>query len=82
MQKPLTPDQLDELSALAHVNKVLGRKSFIMRVRWRDGYATLARRGLVRWGSPPKGFSRRLFAGTRITAKGIRLLRRHDRETS
>lgn len=70
----LTEYQRDELTALAHINLVLGRKSFIMRCHWRQGYASLVRRGLVKWTSPPKGFDKRRFAGIKITAKGIATL--------
>jgi hypothetical protein len=66
----LSDEQREELDALAHINKVLGRKSFIMRSHWHTGYASLVRRGLVRWTSPPKGFDRRRFAGIHITARG------------
>lgn len=69
--KKLIDEQHEELDALAHINKVLGRKSFIMRFHWREGYASLVRRGLVKWTSPPKGFDRRRFAGIHITAKGL-----------
>ncbi len=80
--KALTSDQLAELAALAAVNLVLGRKSFIHRSHWRSSYAALVRRGLVSWTSPPKGFSARRFAGTRITRKGLSLLRQEDRRNA
>jgi hypothetical protein len=66
----LSETDREELDALAHINKVLGRDSFIMRFHWREGYGRLVRRGLVRWRAPPKGFDRRRFAGIHITAKG------------
>lgn len=72
--KPLSDEQREELDALAHINKVLGRDSFIVRSHWREGYGSLVRRGLVRWRAPPKGFDRRRFAGIHITAKGLAAL--------
>lgn len=66
----LTDSEREELDALAHINKVLGHDSFIMRFHWRQGYGRLVRRGLVRWRAPPKGFDRRRFAGIHITARG------------
>lgn len=65
----LTDEQREELEALDHINKIIG-KSFIMRFHWREGYQSLVRRGLVKWTAPPRGFDRRRFAGIQITAKG------------
>lgn len=76
MATTLTDFEREELNALAHINKVLRRDSFIMRCHWRQGYGRLVRRGLVRWRAPPKGFDRRRFAGIHITAKGKAALAR------
>jgi hypothetical protein len=71
VSKALTDEQREELSALASINKALGRKSFIARRHWHEsGYASLVRRGFVRWTSPPKGFDKKRFAGTHITPAG------------
>jgi hypothetical protein len=35
------------------------------------------RKGLVAWGDPPKGFTKKRFAGIEITEKGRALLREH-----
>ena len=71
----LTTDEICELDALDSINRVLRRDSFIARHYWREGYSRLVRLGLVIWRDPPKGFSRRRFAGIRITAKGRRAIR-------
>lgn len=71
----LTNTEREELYALREVNDVTKRPSFIMRFHWHEsGYASLVRRGLVKWGNPPKGFDKRKFAGTRITKAGRAIL--------
>jgi hypothetical protein len=67
----LSISDIDELDALARANKALNGPSFIMRHHWREsGYHRLVRQGLVIWGDPPEGFTKKRFAGTQITAFG------------
>jgi len=66
----LTEYDREELTALLAVNTALNGPSFIMRGHWRRGYASLAKRGFVKWGPPPLGFNPRKFAGTTITPAG------------
>lgn len=68
--KKLTPKQLEELDALREINDELNGPSAMMRFHWYGLYRPLVQQGLVTWGDPPKGFSRRWFAGTTITNKG------------
>lgn len=66
----LSAEDRDELEALAWMNDTFKGPSFQWRGNWRNGYASLVRRGLVTWGDPPRGFDKRRFAGAAVTAKG------------
>lgn len=71
----LSPEDIEELSALKKMNDITGGPSFLMRSHWKDRYGRLVRWGLVIWGDPPEGFDRRKFAGTTITEAGREAVR-------
>jgi len=74
----LTSEERAELSALAKFNDAVSGPSFIMRRHWRGDIGRLARRGLVKWGDPPKGFTKTKFAGVEITPAGRAALEAND----
>lgn len=74
MAEKMTSQERAELNALRKINDAIKGPSFIMRRHWRGDIGRLARRGLVKWGDPPKGFMRSKFAGIEITDLGRRAL--------
>lgn len=71
----LTTEQITELDALQETNAALGGPSFLLRFYYDDPIiGPLIQHGYIKWGDPPKGFSKRHFAGTTITNKGRSLL--------
>lgn len=81
MAEKMSDQERAELDALRKINDALKGPSFIMRWHWRGDIGRLARRGLVKWGEPPKGFTKSKFAGVEITDLGRRALDEatHDR---
>lgn len=71
MGRKLSAADFEELDALREMNDAVKGPSFLMRKHWHEtGYRRFARAGLVKWGDPPKGFTRKIFAGVTITDAG------------
>ncbi len=71
--RKLTAEHIEELDALAAINLAIGGPTFISRCQWVPMYRALVRKGLVKWGDPPSGFTKTRFAGAEITQIGLRV---------